>query len=244
LLLRETAVEKIVVNQKKQRRRRLRREVRQAEVLDAAAQIFREKGYHETSTAEIAERAGVVEGTVYRYFATKRELLVQVIERAYEEAIADFDVQLQGVTGTWNRLRYLIWRHLKTIADDPALAKLVTYEIKADPNYRDMRVFQLNRAYTRRTVEIIEQAVRSGEFIADVPIPIVRDMIYGCIDHHTWSYVRGEGTFDLNSTADCITRLIYRGLAAQQEVAAHDDSLVRIDKRLTQIEARLGVAKR
>jgi hypothetical protein len=36
-------------------------EVRQAEVLDAAAQIFREKGYHEASIVEIAERAGVVE---------------------------------------------------------------------------------------------------------------------------------------------------------------------------------------
>jgi len=237
-------VEKIIVNQKRQRRRRLRREVRQAEVLDAAAQIFREKGYHEASIAEIAERAGVVEGTIYRYFSTKRELLVQVVERAYEEAIADFDDQLQGVSGTWNRLRYLIWRHLKTIADDPALAKLVTYEIKADPNYRGMRVFQLNRAYTRRTVEIIEHAVRSGEFIADVPIPIIRDMIYGCIDHHTWSFVRGEGTFDLNSTADYITRLISRGLAARSEPAAQDESLVRIDKRLTRIEARLGVAKK
>jgi AcrR family transcriptional regulator len=237
-------LEKIIVIQKRQRRRRLHREVRRAEVLDAAAQIFREKGYDDSSTAEIAERAGVVEGTVYRYFSTKRQLLVQVVERAYEEAIADFDVQLEGVTGTWNKLRYLIWRHLKTIADDPALAKLVTYEIKADPNYRGMRVFQLNRAYTRRTVEIIEQAVRSGEFIADVPIPIIRDMIYGCIDHHTWSFVRGEGTFDLNSTADCITRLIYRGLAAHPEAAARDESLVRIDKRLTQIEARLGVAKK
>jgi TetR/AcrR family transcriptional regulator, fatty acid metabolism regulator protein len=98
---------------------------------------------------------------------------VKVVER-----VADFDVQLQGVRGTWNRLRHLIWRHLKTIADDPALAKLVTYEIKADPNYRGMRVFQLNRAYTRRTVEIIEHAIDSGEFIADVPIPIIRDMIY------------------------------------------------------------------
>jgi TetR/AcrR family transcriptional regulator, fatty acid metabolism regulator protein len=77
-----------------------------------------------------------------------------------------------------------------------------------------------------------------------VPIPIIRDMIYGCIDHHTWSFVRGEGTFDLNSTADYITRLISRGLAARSEPAAQDESLVRIDKRLSRIEARLGVAKK
>ena len=225
--------------QKIQRRRRLQKEVRQAELLDAAAQTFREKGYHDTSTAEIAERAGVVEGTIYRYFSTKRELLVQVVERAYEQAIADFEVQLQGITGTWNRLRYLIWRHLKTIEEDPKLAKLVTYEIKVDPDYRGMRIFQLNRAYTRRTVEIIEQAIRSGEFVADVPIPIIRDMIYGCIDHHTWSYVRGEGTFDLNATADYITHLVYRGLAAHAPPPERDDALARIDERLARIEEKL-----
>jgi hypothetical protein len=56
--------------------------------------------------------------------------------------------------------------------------------------------------------------------------------------------VRGEGTFDLNSTADYITRLIYRGLAARSEPGADDESLMRNDKRLTQIEARLGVAKK
>lgn len=228
------------MNQKTPRRRRLRKEVRQAELLDVAAQTFREKGFHDTSTAEIAERAGVVEGTIYRYFATKRELMVQVVERAYEHAIADFEVQLQGISGTWNRLRYLIWRHLKTIEEDPALAKLVAYEIKADPEYRTMRVFQLNRTYTLCTVEIIEEAVRSGEFVTDVPVPIIRDMIYGCVDHHTWSYVRGEGTLDINATADHITHLVYRGLAAHPARSGGEPILARIDERLARIEQRLG----
>lgn len=228
------------MNQKTPRRRRLRKEDRREELLEAAAEIFRKKGYQETSTAEIAEHAGVVEGTIYRYFATKRELLVQVVERAYELVIADFEVQLRGITGTWNQLRYLVWRHLKTIQEDPALAKLVTYEIKADPGYRTMRTFQLNRAYTARTVEIIERAIHSGEFVADVPIPIIRDMIYGCVDHHTWSYVRGEGHFDLDSTADYIVHLIYRGLAARPEtVPAAETILSRIEERLSRIEARM-----
>jgi AcrR family transcriptional regulator len=227
------------MSQKAPRRRRLSKEVREAELLDAAAEVFREKGYHEASSAEIAERAGVVEGTIYRYFSTKRELLIQVVERAYEQAIADFEVQLQGISGTWNRLRYLIWRHLRTIEEDPALARLVTYDIKADPDYRSMRVFELNKAYTRRTVEIIEKAIRSGEFVADVPIPVIRDMIYGCIDHQTWSYVRGEGGFDVNASADYITHLIYRGLATHP---ARDDTataLAAIGERLARIEARL-----
>lgn len=232
------------MTQPTQRRRRLSKEIRQAELLDAAAQIFREKGYHDTSTSEIAERAGVVEGTIYRYFATKRDLLNMVVERAYEEAIADFETQLQGITGTWNRLRFLIWRHLQTIHDDPALARLVQYEIKGDPEYRSSRVFELNRSYTRRTVEIIEQAIREGEFEADVPIPIIRDMIYGCVEHHTWSYVRGEGTLDAGRIADYITNMICRGLmpARQEKLPPVADALARIEERLDRIQARFDAA--
>lgn len=234
------------MTQPTQRRRRLSKEIRQAELLDAAAQIFREKGYHDTSTSEIAERAGVVEGTIYRYFATKRDLLNMVVERAYEEAIADFETQLQGITGTWNRLRFLIWRHLKTIHDDPALSRLVQYEIKGDPEYRSSRVFELNRIYTRRTVEIIENAIREGEFESDVPISIIRDMIYGCIEHNTWSYVRGEGTLDAGKIADHITNMVFRGLVPPQrqteKPAPVADALARIEERLDRIQAHFDAA--
>lgn len=228
------------MSRRTQPRRRLAKEIREAELLDAAAQIFREKGYNDALTSEIAERAGVVEGTIYRYFATKRELLNKVVERAYEEAIANYDTQLQGISGTWNRLRFLIWRHLKTIHDDPAMAKLVQYEVKVDPEYRKMRVFQLNRDYTRRTIEIIERAISSGEFHGDMPIPIIRDMIYGCIDHHTWGYLRGEGRLEINAAADNITNLIYRGLAASPvKDAPVEGTLQRIERRLEQIERQL-----
>jgi AcrR family transcriptional regulator len=229
------------MSQRPQRRRRLNKEIRQAELLDTAGEVFREKGYQMASTAEIAERAGVVEGTIYRYFASKHELLNKVVERAYEESIADFATHLEGITGTWNQLRYLIWRHLKTIYEDPAIARLVQYEVKTDPEYRNTVVFDLNRAYTRRTIGIIEAAMKSGEFHSDIPVRIVRDMIYGCIDHHTWSYLRGEREeLDINAIADHITNLIYRGLARRTvDDDAAKDALARIDARLEHIESVL-----
>ena len=59
---------------------RLPRERRVSGLMAAARAVFSEKGYQETSTAEIAERAGVVEGTIYRYFSNKRDLLIKVVE--------------------------------------------------------------------------------------------------------------------------------------------------------------------
>ena len=78
-----------------------------------AREVFCDKGYAQASTAEIAAQVGVVEGTLYRYFPSKRQLLLGVIEAFYESIFADYEQQLQGVRGTWNRLRFLIWKHLE-----------------------------------------------------------------------------------------------------------------------------------
>ncbi|WP_378941173.1 TetR/AcrR family transcriptional regulator [Mesorhizobium sp. ANAO-SY3R2] len=223
----------------KNRRRRLTKEVRESQILDAAAELFREKGYYTTSTSEIAQKAGVVEGTIFRYFATKRDLLFKVAESAYLETIADYDSQLQGIAGTWNRLRYLIWRHLKGIHDQPAIHRLIQYEIKHDPEYRSSRIFQLNRAYTRRTTETIEAAIRSGEFISSIPATLARDAIYGAIEHHVWRFARGEAPLDIDETADQTTNLIYRALVAPSSQTVATDLVARIDERLARIETTL-----
>ena len=181
--------------------------------MEAARAILRETGYHETIVAELAERLGIVEGTIYRYFATKRELIVQVAEEWYEEMLADYDRELSGISGTRNRLRFMVWRHLTVMHDEPAMCRLVLGELRGWTDYRSTSVYGLNRQYTQRTLGIIKEGIASGEFRADVPLTIVRDMIYGAIEHHTWSYQRGAGAFSPERAADDIVDIIYRGLA-------------------------------
>lgn len=64
------------------RARRLRRiERRRQEIMAAAVRLFAAKGYTHTTTKEIAEAADVAEGTLYNYFAGKREILLAVISQ-------------------------------------------------------------------------------------------------------------------------------------------------------------------
>ena len=79
----------------KRRTRRPRAE-RQAEILEAARAMFAERGYGASAVAEIAARAGVVEGTVYSYFERKRALLIAVMKCFYEELIADTESGLRA----------------------------------------------------------------------------------------------------------------------------------------------------
>jgi AcrR family transcriptional regulator len=53
--------------------------LRKRQILDAARKVFSKKGYDQATTAEIAQTAGVAEGTIYNYFQNKRDLLVSLI---------------------------------------------------------------------------------------------------------------------------------------------------------------------
>lgn len=55
-------------------------ETRRRQILMGAAQVFAEKGYHKATTKEIAQAAGISEGTIYNYFGNKRELLLAMID--------------------------------------------------------------------------------------------------------------------------------------------------------------------
>ena len=216
---------------------RLSRERRVADIMEAAKAVFLEKGYDAALISEIAARADVVEGTIYRYFENKRDLMIKVVERWYDEMLSDFDEQLQGIRGTWNRLRFMIWKHLATIEREPALCRLVFQELRPGPEYRTTSVFELNQEYTKRTLEIVEQAMTSGEFRKDVPLRIVRDMIFGCVEHHTWGLIRGHGRVDIDRAADVIAEMIYRGLAAVP--ALPENPSAQLAERLDHIATRL-----
>ncbi|MYL30247.1 MULTISPECIES: TetR/AcrR family transcriptional regulator [Halobacillus] len=52
---------------------------KQAQILKAAVEIFAEKGYASSSTSEIAARANVAEGTIFRHYKTKKDLLISIV---------------------------------------------------------------------------------------------------------------------------------------------------------------------
>lgn len=219
---------------------RLSRERRVADIMAAARSVFREKGYEDAPMSDIAERANVVEGSIYRYFENKRDLLVKVIEDWYEKMLADYDQQLSGILGTRNRLRFMIWRHLKTIHEEPALCDLMFQFLRTGKDYSHTTVYELNKQYTRRTLDIIKEGIAAGELRGDVSLRLVRDMIYGCIEHHTWAYLRSEGQFDPDATADAIVDLVLSGLQVRRMPQAADlaDRLERAIDRLEDLAGR------
>jgi AcrR family transcriptional regulator len=191
---------------------RLSQERRVSDIMAAARAVIAEKGYENALMSEIAARAGIVEGSLYRYFENRRDLLIKVADDWFEEVLAT-DSGVASIHGTSNKLRHLIWRALATIRSQPALSRFMLLELRPDPNYRASRSFMLNRRFTAEVSQICTDAIRAGEFRGDVSVSLLRDMVFGCIEHATWKFLRGEGDFSADEVADGIATVIYRGMS-------------------------------
>ena len=217
--------------------RRLPRDQRVATIMQAARAVFRERGSEQFLPAEVAERCGISEGTIYKYFATKRDLLIQVAEAWFEEFLVEEppSTQLRPVR---DRLLHVIWNNLSLIRRERALTRFVLMELRADPNYRGMRIYDLNRRIAAQVMDVVEEGIKQGDLRADIPLKLIRDLIFGGIEHQTWAYLRGEGDFSVEDAAEGITDVVYRGIAKREPGSnGVDASLARLEKITATLES-------
>ncbi len=193
---------------------RLKPDQRVAGLVAASRTLLAEVGYERFLPAELARRCGVSEATVYRYFPTKRELLVRVAEDWFEEVFVALEPGVTEHEDTYERLHYLVRYAVEVVRSEPTLTRYIFNELRPDPEFRSTAIYRLNRRFTGVVVALMRDAVARGEFRNDVRVELLRDMIFGAIEHQAWAYLRSEGDFSTEDTTDGITRVVYRGMAA------------------------------
>ncbi|MBU0704679.1 MAG: TetR/AcrR family transcriptional regulator [Chloroflexi bacterium] len=132
-------------------------QARRNQILDAAAQVFAEKSFHRASTKEIASTAGVSEGTIYNYFASKSDLLIGIMTRLAELESLDEELMeaLQGDAREFfvATFRYRIGR----IQQGQEMLQAILPEVLTNPELRE----QFYQQYVLRIATMIEQYVRA-----------------------------------------------------------------------------------
>lgn len=130
-------------------------------VLDAAAEAFAEVGL-DVGYDEIARRAGVGVGTVYRRFPERAELVIALFESRVETLLAHADAALaqpDGLTG----LRWFLEKSLEMQAQDRGLQELV-----AGSAFRDERLVRVRRRIEPAVAALLDRAKREGTVRADI----------------------------------------------------------------------------
>jgi AcrR family transcriptional regulator len=197
----------------KKSRLRKNKEDRVSAILEAATQVFEEVGYQNAKIADIAQRIGVVEGTVFHYFSTKKMLMAGIIEAFYRKVTTDVRAGLAGIAGTRNRLAYVIHFHLGVVTRNSRLCGEILRESRGLDGELASAVSQLNQGYTRCLSEVIKEGIEAGDIARGTSIPMVRNTVYGSIEHTLWAVINDRLTVDVDAEARALTDLVYQGIA-------------------------------
>ena len=130
------------------------------------------------------------------------------------------------------------------IKSEPGLARLLLLEIRLEPDYRQSNFFHLNRAYASRIVEVVKRAIATGEFRPNLSPTLVRDLVYGTIEHRSWVFLRREGELDPIAVTEGIIDILRSGLGLNNrppdEAPGMAERLERATAELEAVTARLA----
>jgi len=225
--------------------RRLPRDQRVSAIMAAARVVLREKGYEQFSTADVAERCGISEGTIYKYFINKRDLMIQVAEAWYDELAAQERVGNPD-RPIRDRLHVAISNHLLFIRREPQLTRFILMDLRSDPAFRQTRIFALNKQVTAWVMDVVEEGVRRGELRDDFSRKVVRNLIFGYLEHQVWAFLRGEGDFSLQECAAEITDIVLRGIAAGTpgRTGSVEDLVARMEAMIRQLQDEVAALRK
>lgn len=132
-------------------------------ILQAAKDIFKEKGFHAATTAEIAKKAQVAEGTIFRHFNTKKELLFSLLEPLAPLEIGKF---LHGITESENRqaLRDFLEKHFFFVKENLDLFKILLYESQFHPELREQFIEKVVLKTIKPLEEHFAEGAAQGEY--------------------------------------------------------------------------------
>jgi TetR/AcrR family fatty acid metabolism transcriptional regulator len=189
---------------------------RRESILAAASRVFSQKGFQAASITEIAQAAGVSDGLVYKYFANKRDLLISALTAFYERVITDLERQVQLGKTFGDRLRLLVQTHLGVFVRDTGLCRLFISEVRVATDYPGSAIQTLNKRYTAILIGLVREGIRSGEVRPETDPRVVRDLLFGAVEHMAWRHVTTRQALDCDRLAQQVTAMIVNGIAASK----------------------------
>jgi AcrR family transcriptional regulator len=138
-------------------------------LMEAAADAFAAKGFHATSTRDIASRAGLSPAGVYVHFASKEDLLFQLSREGHEAARDMLVAAAEAAASPTEALRAIMRVFSQWHAEHFRVARIVQYEFQnLTPEHREA-VLGLRKEIDGVVRDVLTQGVAAGEFtVTDV----------------------------------------------------------------------------
>jgi AcrR family transcriptional regulator len=173
--------------------RQRRKQARPQELLEAALTLFVEKGFAATRTEEVAQRAGVSKGTLYRYFPSKEEFFKAVVRQNLSRLIAEGEGIAASFEGSSSELLsslIRIWWERVGSAPAAGIHKIILAEVRNFPELAQFYADEVMVPGGRLFSGCIKRGMARGEFrelpLREVTRALIAPLIFMALHQHSF----------------------------------------------------------
>lgn len=184
-------------------------------ILRSATKVFARKGFFNSKVADIAEMAGIADGTVYLYFKSKEEILHSIFDRAMADFITEGKRELEIIKRPVEKLRKIAQLHLERLGADRELAIVFQIELRGSTKFMQEFSAAGFGEYLDIIKRTIEKGQKSGEFRMDMKPIICAKILYGALDEMVTNWILSKRKYDLAPMADEVMKVFLGGTLAK-----------------------------
>ncbi len=188
-------------------------QLKKERILEAAAELFAERGYNGTSMTAIAESLGATKPFVYYHFKDKHEILLETCRRGVVRALAALDEAVASGGSSSEQLATACRALAEVTLENRAYVTVYSRDMDRLSEDARAELADLRRRFDRRLAELIEEGCRRGEFAVEAPrvtATCISTMII-----YSYGWYREGGAMDLQQVAEHLSELSQRMVNAR-----------------------------
>ena len=182
----------------------------------AAAKLFNERGFLETSMDSISDAARLSKGGIYHYFSSKNDILYFILTNYLDLILEGLEGDLKGIRGSLERLQFIISRHIELYRNNVSEAKILLHEAHFLPGKYFKTIAEKERQYYQ-----ILAAVLSEFFDGRVPKERLTTITFTLLGMCNWiySWYDPKGPVSPEELSEIIYTIFSSGAKAYQELS-------------------------
>ncbi len=185
------------------------------EILEAAAQIFSQKGFHAASMQDIAQAVNLQKASLYHHVTSKQEILLSLLNRALDMLILQIEQVVRQPLQPEEKLRQAMIVYLQAMLDHRELASVLLLEHRSlEPQYQS-RHFPHRDRFERLWRDMIQEGVDKGVFESADP-GLASKSLLGVLNW-TITWFSPQGKSSAAQIGDQFAGLFLRGLLKREE---------------------------
>ena len=180
------------------------------DILEAAAQVFRQKGYHGASMSDIAEAVNLQKASLYHHVTSKQEILLEILDRALQLLLERISaITTQNIPAD-KKLRLMVREYLQILIENIDLATVLLFEHRSLERRQHARHVPNRDTFESLWKDTLAEGVRTKLFKCDDVALTVRALL-GLINW-TITWYRPDGGKTIEQIADDYSNLLLNGL--------------------------------